>query len=205
MDLDWWPVSRDCLMYGVAVVSLIGVLCDGIVMWYEGLALVLGYIVYIAGECGAEAACGHSTFRPKKSHGVNLVVAIVCVWTAMYCNDYISVRVRCLVKRVRRRSSRVRPFREVTEIMPLLRSEHEAQKRPNGDYTNGVHAAVPLETIEEDQRSGKSSESLCDWTQAMTPSRSNSQMTWPTVRGPGRWTAATVASAFAGPSRPSCG
>lgn len=50
VDLDWWPVSRDCLMYGVAVVSLIGVLCDGIVMWYEALALVMGYIFYIVGE-----------------------------------------------------------------------------------------------------------------------------------------------------------
>lgn len=50
VDLDWWPVSRDCLMYGVAVVSLIGVLYDGIVMWYEGLALVLGYIFYIIGR-----------------------------------------------------------------------------------------------------------------------------------------------------------
>lgn len=50
VDLDWWPVSRDCLMYGVAVLSLIGVLFDGIVMWYEGLALVLGYVFYISGE-----------------------------------------------------------------------------------------------------------------------------------------------------------
>lgn len=36
-------------MYGVAVISLIGVLYDGIVMWYEGLALVLAYFLYIVG------------------------------------------------------------------------------------------------------------------------------------------------------------
>lgn len=48
--LDWWPVSRDCMMYGVAVVSLIGVLLDGVVMWYEGLALVLTYLIYIVGR-----------------------------------------------------------------------------------------------------------------------------------------------------------
>lgn len=50
VNLDWWPVSRDCLMYGIAVVSLIGVLYDGIVMWYEGLALVLAYFFYIVGK-----------------------------------------------------------------------------------------------------------------------------------------------------------
>lgn len=37
-------------MYGVAVVSLICVLLDGVVMWYEGLALVLTYIFYIVGK-----------------------------------------------------------------------------------------------------------------------------------------------------------
>lgn len=36
-------------MYGVAVLGLIGVLYDGIVMWYEGLALVLAYLFYIIG------------------------------------------------------------------------------------------------------------------------------------------------------------
>lgn len=43
-------MSRDCLMYGVAVLSLIVVLSDGIVMWYEALGLVLGYVLYIGGE-----------------------------------------------------------------------------------------------------------------------------------------------------------
>lgn len=37
-------------MYGVAVLSLIGVLFDGIVMWYEALGLVLGYVFYIGGK-----------------------------------------------------------------------------------------------------------------------------------------------------------
>lgn len=47
--LDWWPVSRDCLMYGVSVISLIITLQDGIVMWYEALLLVFFYVIYIAG------------------------------------------------------------------------------------------------------------------------------------------------------------
>lgn len=50
VDLDWWPVSRDCLIYGVAVLSLICVLIDSIVMWYEAFGLVLGYVIYIIGK-----------------------------------------------------------------------------------------------------------------------------------------------------------
>lgn len=51
IKLDWWPVSRDCFMYAVSVVSLIVVLNDGRVMWYEGLALALAYFIYISGKC----------------------------------------------------------------------------------------------------------------------------------------------------------
>lgn len=50
VNLDWWPVSRDCLMYAVAVLSLIGVLYDDKVMWYEALALVCTYFLYIFGK-----------------------------------------------------------------------------------------------------------------------------------------------------------
>ncbi|XP_055301926.1 sodium/potassium/calcium exchanger 3-like isoform X2 [Sitodiplosis mosellana] len=46
--LDWWPVSRDSLMYGISVVALIFTLQDGKVMWYEALILVFAYIIYIA-------------------------------------------------------------------------------------------------------------------------------------------------------------
>lgn len=37
-------------MYAVSVISLIVVLQDGIVMWYEALLLVLFYMIYIAGK-----------------------------------------------------------------------------------------------------------------------------------------------------------
>ncbi|GAB0086851.1 Sodium/potassium/calcium exchanger [Sergentomyia squamirostris] len=49
--LDWWPVSRDCLMYGFAVIALIATLYDGRVMWYEALCLVSAYIIYIVAIC----------------------------------------------------------------------------------------------------------------------------------------------------------
>lgn len=49
IDLDWWPISRDCLMYGISVISLIAVLQDGRVEWWEAVNLVLGYLIYILG------------------------------------------------------------------------------------------------------------------------------------------------------------
>lgn len=47
VQLKWWPVTRDSMMYGIAVIGLITVLSDGKVMWYEALILVLAYILYI--------------------------------------------------------------------------------------------------------------------------------------------------------------
>ncbi|XP_061704115.1 sodium/potassium/calcium exchanger 3-like isoform X1 [Cydia pomonella] len=47
IELDWWSVSRDCLMYAVAVVALILTLLDDKVLWYEALMLVLMYTFYI--------------------------------------------------------------------------------------------------------------------------------------------------------------
>lgn len=46
-DLAWWPVSRDSVMYGVAVLMLINVLRDGKIEMTEALTLVLAYIFYI--------------------------------------------------------------------------------------------------------------------------------------------------------------
>lgn len=50
IGLDWWPLSRDCLMYAISVISLICVLQDNRVMWYEALILVFAYFFYISGE-----------------------------------------------------------------------------------------------------------------------------------------------------------
>lgn len=46
VDLDWYPISRDSLIYGFSVLVLISVLYDGKVMWYEALILVFGYFFY---------------------------------------------------------------------------------------------------------------------------------------------------------------
>ncbi|CAG5008159.1 unnamed protein product [Parnassius apollo] len=47
VELDWWSVSRDCLMYAVAVVALILTLLDNVIHWHEALLLVLMYTLYI--------------------------------------------------------------------------------------------------------------------------------------------------------------
>lgn len=47
LDLDWWPITRDSIIYGTAVILLISVLYDGKVYVYEALTLVLFYILYI--------------------------------------------------------------------------------------------------------------------------------------------------------------
>lgn len=48
VPLDWWPVTRDCVAYGITVAILIVIIHDERVEWYEALVLVLLYLVYIA-------------------------------------------------------------------------------------------------------------------------------------------------------------
>ncbi|XP_065164112.1 sodium/potassium/calcium exchanger 3-like [Atheta coriaria] len=47
LQLDWWPITRDSLVYGVAVVMLIGVLDDSRVELWEAIMLVSTYLLYI--------------------------------------------------------------------------------------------------------------------------------------------------------------
>ncbi|KOB77279.1 Sodium/potassium/calcium exchanger 4, partial [Operophtera brumata] len=47
IEIDWWSVTRDCMMYAVAVVALILTLLDDKVYWHEALVLVLMYTFYI--------------------------------------------------------------------------------------------------------------------------------------------------------------
>lgn len=50
IQLEWWPLTRDSLMYSVSVVMLIGVLMDGKVQLWEALMLVGAYVFYILGK-----------------------------------------------------------------------------------------------------------------------------------------------------------
>lgn len=47
LDLDWWPITRDSTIYGLAVILLISVLQDGKIFASEALLLVMAYIFYI--------------------------------------------------------------------------------------------------------------------------------------------------------------
>ncbi|XP_014204794.1 sodium/potassium/calcium exchanger 3-like [Copidosoma floridanum] len=51
LDLDWWPISRDSMAYGITVLLLIVTLRDGRIEWYEAFILVLCYILYILAMC----------------------------------------------------------------------------------------------------------------------------------------------------------
>lgn len=115
-------------MYGVAVLSLIAVLIDGIVMWYEGLALVLTYIFYIVGKSNGRRE-------------IDEILTPIFAALAMCCNDIISTKARTVVARVNERSRKVRPFREVTEIAPLLRKNEKS-------YSAGSSAAAAAAEVD---------------------------------------------------------
>ncbi|XP_054932746.1 sodium/potassium/calcium exchanger 5-like [Dermacentor andersoni] len=48
VPIDWFPITRDCLMYGITVLALIGVISNNIVEWYEALVLIVMFGAYIA-------------------------------------------------------------------------------------------------------------------------------------------------------------
>ncbi|KAL1498365.1 hypothetical protein ABEB36_009176 [Hypothenemus hampei] len=47
IPLDWWPLTRDCLAYGITVAILICIIHDERIEWYEAVILVFLYVVYI--------------------------------------------------------------------------------------------------------------------------------------------------------------
>lgn len=47
VPIDWFPITRDCLMYGITVLALIGVISNNIVEWYEALILIFMFGAYI--------------------------------------------------------------------------------------------------------------------------------------------------------------
>ncbi|XP_064601846.1 probable sodium/potassium/calcium exchanger CG1090 isoform X2 [Liolophura sinensis] len=51
LHLNWWPLVRDCAFYALSVISLVLIILDETVCWYEALALILLYILYILLMC----------------------------------------------------------------------------------------------------------------------------------------------------------
>lgn len=50
VPLHWWPLTRDCIAYGITVTILICIIHDERIEWYEALILVILYGVYILGN-----------------------------------------------------------------------------------------------------------------------------------------------------------
>merc|ERR1719230_1205221 len=48
LKIDWKPITRDTLFYGIAIVAMIYVLKDGLVTLMEAVALILCYVAYVA-------------------------------------------------------------------------------------------------------------------------------------------------------------
>ncbi|XP_075990859.1 sodium/potassium/calcium exchanger 5-like [Anticarsia gemmatalis] len=73
VDLDWWSVSRDCVMYAVAVVALILTILDDVIYWHEALLLVLMYTLYILamvfnGRLGSFFRSGCCSIKKPKAY-----------------------------------------------------------------------------------------------------------------------------------------
>ena len=47
LNLDWRPLARDSLVYGLSIAVFIGFAWDGEFQWYEALILLLLYVAYI--------------------------------------------------------------------------------------------------------------------------------------------------------------
>lgn len=49
VPLEWWPLTRDCAIYGSIVIGLAVVVSDNRIFWWEAMIFVLCYAVFLAG------------------------------------------------------------------------------------------------------------------------------------------------------------
>lgn len=47
IQMDWWPITRDCMLYALSVLVLISVSWDGQITLYESTVMVSLVLVYI--------------------------------------------------------------------------------------------------------------------------------------------------------------
>ena len=47
LQLDWKPVTRDCVFYSASIVFVLFIMADGKVWWWEGVISVCLYFVYV--------------------------------------------------------------------------------------------------------------------------------------------------------------
>ncbi|XP_042342643.1 sodium/potassium/calcium exchanger 1-like isoform X1 [Plectropomus leopardus] len=76
LHLTWWPLFRDVTFYILDLIMLIIFFLDSIILWWESMLLVLGYISYVS----------FMKFNSQIEHAVktqiNKHMSIVKVWTA---------------------------------------------------------------------------------------------------------------------------
>lgn len=46
IQIDWWPITRDSIMFSFNISVLVVMAWDGVVMWYETCVLVALYVGY---------------------------------------------------------------------------------------------------------------------------------------------------------------
>lgn len=46
IQIDWWPITRDSIIYVCTITMLVVMAGDEKIMWYEALVLLIFYIVY---------------------------------------------------------------------------------------------------------------------------------------------------------------
>ncbi|XP_017785377.1 PREDICTED: sodium/potassium/calcium exchanger 4-like isoform X2 [Nicrophorus vespilloides] len=46
IQLDWWPLTRDTVIYVIAIILLVGITWDGLIHWYEAMILFIVYFIY---------------------------------------------------------------------------------------------------------------------------------------------------------------
>lgn len=94
VPLDWWPLTRDCLAYGITVSILICIIHDERVEWYEALTLVLLYTVYILimyfDKSIQKCARGKNPFTFAFAFGIRFHVSVGCKVTLnLRCEEFL--------------------------------------------------------------------------------------------------------------------
>lgn len=67
LNLDWRPLLRDSVVYGLSIVVFIAFAWDGKLEWYEALILLAIYVAYIA-------------VMKFNAHLLRLLAKIECNW-----------------------------------------------------------------------------------------------------------------------------
>ena len=67
LNLDWRPLARDSLVYGLSITVFIAFAWDGKFQWYEALILLFLYVGYIV-------------IMKFNSHLLRLLTKIECQW-----------------------------------------------------------------------------------------------------------------------------